>query len=427
MKIIYNKHFPFGPFLATNLFGVIFARSDKRRLTDIDINHEYIHTLQQRELGFVGFMLWYSIEWFINFLKYRNNMQAYYHIRFEREAYDHERDLNYSSHRRPYEWWYLYTKPHSFLHELGSMIGDVASFIRDDFRWPKYLAVLLMAITLMVAQTQFDFYGHVMQPSYDAGTAMLVIPAVYITIYYTAMLATVLLHGESWRLKQWQVWIFPALLLMISGSGQGFEAYKHWIPQITQQSNEAHYLYIVSAYLFRSVGIVGALCLFRWATTGRFGLYGMTRSSKYLKVYALIYLLLIPLFTFVSFTPQFLSFYPKMDIMECEGSFGLSNWQLISIFELSYANDFVGVESMFRGALVIGMGRWLGPRAVLPMILAYMSIHLGKPDMEMASSILGGYLLGILAYRTNHLWGGIIIHIGIALFFEAMGLARILW
>ena len=40
--------------------------------------------------------------------------------------------------------------------------------------------------------------------------------------------------------------------------------------------------------------------------------------------------------------------------------------------------------------------------------------------------IFGGYILGILAYRTGHLWGGIIIHLGIALLFEALGLFYIM-
>lgn len=42
MIIIYNKYFPRAPFLATNVFGVIFCRGKKGRLSAVDINHEYI-------------------------------------------------------------------------------------------------------------------------------------------------------------------------------------------------------------------------------------------------------------------------------------------------------------------------------------------------------------------------------------------------
>ena len=128
----------------------------------------------------------------------------------------------------------------------------------------------------------------------------------------------------------------------------------------------------------------------------------------------------------VSFTPQFLDYYPKMNIAIFDGAMGWERWQLIGLFEMFYANDFIGVEGMFRGALVIGLARWLGCRAVVPMALTYMCIHLGKPDLELVSSVIGGYILGILAWRTRHLWGGIIIHLGIAMFFEVVGIARLL-
>jgi hypothetical protein len=116
-----------------------------------------------------------------------------------------------------------------------------------------------------------------------------------------------------------------------------------------------------------------------------------------------------------------------MNITMYDGALGWNRWQVIGLFELCYANDFLGVESMFRGALVVGMARWLGRRAVLPMVMTYMCIHLGKPDLELCSSVVGGYLLGVLAWRTSHLWGGIIIHLGIAMFFEAVGIFRLLF
>ena len=105
MKIIYNKYFPFGKFLATNIFGIIFCRSDKGRLSDVDKNHEYIHTLQQRELGYVGFMLWYSIEWLVRAVQCRSFMKAYYMLYFEREAYAMERCLDYKRTRKPFPRW----------------------------------------------------------------------------------------------------------------------------------------------------------------------------------------------------------------------------------------------------------------------------------------------------------------------------------
>ena len=426
MKVIYNKYFPFGSFLATNIFGLIFCRSDKGRLTEVDKNHEYIHTLQQREMLFLGFMLWYSIEWLWRYAKCRNLMKAYRDLYFEREAYMMEHDLAYREHRKHFAWWYLFVEKGTLLREIGEFLGDLVAFVRKDFHWGKYLFAGSLAVVIIIAQVKFNIYDIIIAPTYDSGTSMLRVPIIYIMVYFLVLIPSLAMHRELWRLRRWQVWVFPVILLTIDGAGQGYYGYMAWAEAHGTTFRDKAYLQLVGSFMFRSVFIVLCLCVFRWLVEGKFGLYGLKRSGKYLRVYALIYVLLSPMFLMVSFTPQFLSYYPKMHITWYEGAMGWERWQLIGLFEAFYANDFIGVEGMFRGALVIGLARWLGCRAVLPMTLTYMCIHLGKPDLELVSSVIGGYILGILAWRTRHLWGGIIIHLGIALFFEVVGIARLL-
>ncbi|MDO4958648.1 MAG: hypothetical protein Q4E68_05270 [Prevotellaceae bacterium] len=104
MKIIYNRFFPFGSFWAINIFGIIFCRVDKGRLPEVVKNHEYIHTLQQREMLYIGFYIFYVAEWLYRLIKTRNFMKAYYSISFEREAYAHQNDLNYKYKRKRFAW-----------------------------------------------------------------------------------------------------------------------------------------------------------------------------------------------------------------------------------------------------------------------------------------------------------------------------------
>ena len=426
MKVIYNKYFPFGSFFATNIFGIIFCRSDKGRISETTKNHEYIHTLQQREMLFLGFTLWYCIEWLWRYAKCRDWMKAYHELYFEREAYKMQGDMEYRHRRKHFAWWYMFVEKGSLLHEVGEFFGDIARFIKKDFLWAKYLFALVLAVSIIIAQVKFNIYDIIIGPTYDNGTSMLRIPLIYIMVYFLVLITSLVMHSELWRLRRWQVWVFPIILLTIDGAGQGFYGYMSWADEHGVTLRDQSYLQLVGSFMFRSVFIVLMLCVFRKLTDGRFGLYGLKRSGKYLRVYALIYVLLLPMFLLVSFTPQFLSFYPKMHIDFYDGAMGWERWQLIGLFELFYANDFIGVEGMFRGALVIGLAHWLGCRAVLPMALTYMCIHLGKPDLELCSSVIGGYILGVLAWRTRHLWGGIIIHLGIAMFFEVVGIIRLL-
>ena len=87
--------------MAINLFGLVLSR---RPLSKVERNHEYIHTLQQRELLWVGFHLWYMIEWMIKLCVRRSAKRAYFSISFEREAYAHQRDLDYRHHRPFWAW-----------------------------------------------------------------------------------------------------------------------------------------------------------------------------------------------------------------------------------------------------------------------------------------------------------------------------------
>ena len=101
-KVIHIKRLPVGGgFYAINLFGVLFTT---QKLSAVDLNHERIHTAQQRELLYIGFYLWYIIEWLCLLVKYRNGLKAYFHIRFEQEAYRHQDDLEYLKKRKHYHY-----------------------------------------------------------------------------------------------------------------------------------------------------------------------------------------------------------------------------------------------------------------------------------------------------------------------------------
>ena len=88
-----------GDFIAICLFGFIFS---VRSLNEAELNHELIHAAQQKELLYIPFFIWYVAEWLILCCKYKDRLKAYYHIRFEKEAYHHQNDLGYLARRKHY-------------------------------------------------------------------------------------------------------------------------------------------------------------------------------------------------------------------------------------------------------------------------------------------------------------------------------------
>ncbi len=101
MKIIYNNIIPVKGFTAINLFGLVFVRR-KGIVTPEVINHEQIHLAQMKELLFIGFYVFYIIEWLVKLLKY--GKKSYFNISFEREAYLNDTNLQYLSNRKRYSF-----------------------------------------------------------------------------------------------------------------------------------------------------------------------------------------------------------------------------------------------------------------------------------------------------------------------------------
>ena len=103
MKIKYSKIIPFKGFFGINLFGTLFIRDEyrNRKVGQITINHEEIHTAQMKELLYIPFYILYFFEWLF-WLVFGN---GYYDISFEKEAYENQDNMEYLKNRKHYAMW----------------------------------------------------------------------------------------------------------------------------------------------------------------------------------------------------------------------------------------------------------------------------------------------------------------------------------
>ena len=98
----------------------------------------------------------------------------------------------------------------------------------------------------------------------------------------------------------------------------------------------------------------------------------------------------------------------------------MDKWRYL-VFELSYGFDFVSIEFFFRGFLILALMQICGQHCIIPVACFYCTIHFGKPMGEAISSFWGGLLLGIVSYNTGSIWGGLLVHLGIAWMMEMGG------
>lgn len=156
-------------------------------------------------------------------------------------------------------------------------------------------------------------------------------------------------------------------------------------------------------------------------------LYGWTLRGFDLRPYLLCLGVILPLVVWASFQPDFLRTYPTYRPGSTEAYLGVHPLVTVLPYELVYGFDFAFVELFFRGFLVIGLARWLGPNAVLPMVAMYAVLHFGKPLPETLGSIVGGWILGVFALTSRSIAGGILLHLGLAWSMEATAFAQHIW
>ena len=92
------------------------------------------------------------------------------------------------------------------------------------------------------------------------------------------------------------------------------------------------------------------------------------------------------------------------------------------MWEALYGIQFVALEFFFRGFILQGLRRALGANAIFVMLVPYCMIHYGKPVPETLGAIAAGLVLGTLAMRTKSIWGGVLIHIGVATTMDVLAL-----
>jgi membrane protease YdiL (CAAX protease family) len=134
-----------------------------------------------------------------------------------------------------------------------------------------------------------------------------------------------------------------------------------------------------------------------------------------LPIYAAMFAAFFPILYLASRTDAFRHTYPFYGHAN-RSAFDFFAWQAL------YSLQFLSLEFFFRGFMLEGLRHRLGSNAIFVMIVPYCMIHYGKPWPETTGAILAGMILGTLAMRTRSIWGGVFIHVGVAMSMDALAL-----
>jgi len=87
-----------------------------------------------------------------------------------------------------------------------------------------------------------------------------------------------------------------------------------------------------------------------------------------------------------------------------------------------YALQFFGVEFFFRAFLTRGLAPIAGAASIFIALVPYCMIHFPKPMPEAFGSIITGIVLATIAMRTKTIWGGVFVHVAVAVAMDAMSI-----
>lgn len=309
---------------------------------------------------------------------------------------------------------------------MKKIFGYLRAHLKEDFHGPGYLfaALLITALVLFNYHIQpgppFARNYYRWFPNFPA------LAGVYLLWYgipYVLSIAVpALLRGEKHLLQNKELWgmVFAGVALIAVDGAFSI-------------GRLLHFEGLPDAYFWRRIAgecssllacALPLLLLWLFWEKEKQSWYGLTLNGVDWKPYLLMLAIMLPVVAAASFQPDFNSYYPRLKPNQVDDLQRLSPMAALAVFELFYLADFSWTELLYRGFLVIGMTRVLGPRAVLPMAVVYCMIHFSKPEGEAISAIFGGYLLGVIALKSRNIMGGVMIHMGIAALMEVFALAQ---
>ncbi len=77
-----------------------------------------------------------------------------------------------------------------------------------------------------------------------------------------------------------------------------------------------------------------------------------------------------------------------------------------------------GWEFIYRGFLLFGLKDRFKEGSILIQMIPFLFLHLGKPELEVISTIPMGIYFGYVAYRGNSFWPAFLIHLFINVIFR---------
>lgn len=234
------------------------------------------------------------------------------------------------------------------------------------------------------------------------------------------------------RIRVWQIIGIACVCLLLVHYGKysnNLTALVKWFsevmsdPSIYRDYHRYEYRELLGYIWWGSINLLGFLIIpmlaIRWWFKDSLSEYGWQWGSvhHHWRGYVLLASPILVFAIIASFGDDFSQHYPFYNHAH-RSWFDLLSWEVI------YVLQFIAVEFFFRGYLVNGLKRQFGSLSIAVMCLPYLMLHFPKLWPESFGAILFGFFLGVLALMSRSIWGGVLVHVSIALMMDVAALLQ---
>src|SRR5258706_2258617 len=137
-----------------------------------------------------------------------------------------------------------------------------------------------------------------------------------------------------------------------------------------------------------------------------------------LTTYAIFMAVMIPVIWIISGNKSFADAYPQGGIKIRE------NPSILLYYELFVGFYMLAWEFFWRGYMLFGLKKKFGYYAIFIQMIPFFILHRGKPELETFSSIFGGLILGVQAWRSRSFLYCFLTHWSVMIFVDFISVLR---
>lgn len=294
-------------------------------------------------------------------------------------------------------------------------------YYKTDFNKRYFLVALLVTLTLVYLQEQFRLVSIVSRSGNENDVQYLLNWLFYGAAFLGSLLLLIPFSSDKKPFRQRGLWLTAIFAVSAFAFRIYFYQHQNWLQHFNTTPEFRFWMKCVNNVI--RVLTLGLPVIVFWYFVDRKTqpLYGFSTQQFKLQGYLTILLVFSAAVAIAAIQPSFQKFYPLAEKVLRAAHINENQTAYTLLFECCYGIDFVTTEFFFRGFLILAFTKYIGKQIILPAALFYVCAHLGKPPAEAISSLFGGILLSIWVLETASIWGGIIIHLGIAWMMELFG------